>query len=55
MRNPGTPALQGREHVRKEQQFLAAVEAGKQALREGHVVDHENVAAAFDRLIASTR
>jgi RHH-type rel operon transcriptional repressor/antitoxin RelB len=40
-----------RSYVANEQQFLAAVEEGKQALREGRVVDHATVVSAFDRLI----
>jgi RHH-type rel operon transcriptional repressor/antitoxin RelB len=42
-----------RSFVLNEQQFLAAVEEGKQALREGRVIDHSTVVAAFDRLVAS--
>lgn len=41
-----------RSYVASEQQFLAAVEEGKQAMREGRVVDHATVVAAFERLIA---
>ena len=41
-----------RSYVANEQQFLAAVEEGKQALREGRVIDHSTVVSAFDRLIA---
>jgi predicted transcriptional regulator len=41
-----------RSFVANEQQFLAAVEEGKRAVREGRVVDHQTVVAAFDRLIA---
>lgn len=41
-----------RSFVANEQQFLAAVEEGKQAMREGRVIDHETVVAAFDRIIA---
>jgi predicted transcriptional regulator len=41
-----------RSYVANEQQFLAAVEEGKQALREGRVIDHETVVTAFNRLIA---
>jgi len=40
-----------RSFVANERQFLAAVEAGKQALREGRVVDHATVVAAFQRLV----
>ena len=41
-----------RSYVANEQQFLAAVEEGKQALREGRTVDHQMVVAAFERIIA---
>jgi predicted transcriptional regulator len=41
-----------RSYVANEQQFLVAVEEGKQALKEGRVVDHATVVAAFDRIIA---
>jgi predicted transcriptional regulator len=41
-----------RSFVANEQQFLAAVEEGKQALREGRTVDHATVVAAFERLIS---
>ena len=41
-----------RSFVANEQQFLAAVEEGKRAAREGRVVDHKTVVAAFDRIIA---
>jgi RHH-type transcriptional regulator, rel operon repressor / antitoxin RelB len=44
-----------RSFVANEQQFLAAVEEGKQALREGRTIDHATVVAAFDRLIASNQ
>jgi len=37
--------------VATEKQFLAAVEEGKQALREGRTLDHATVVAAFDRLV----
>jgi predicted transcriptional regulator len=40
-----------RSYVANEQQFLAAVEEGKQALEEGRVIDHETVVAAFNRLV----
>ena len=39
-----------RSFVANEQQFLAAVEEGKQALREGLTVDNATVLAAFERL-----
>src|ERR1700722_54358 len=41
-----------RSFVANEQQFLAAVEEGKQALREGRVVDHATVVAAFERIVS---
>jgi len=44
-----------RSFVATEQQILAAVEEGKQALREGRVVDHAIVVAAFDRLVTPTQ
>ncbi|MSP02678.1 MAG: hypothetical protein EXR07_16760 [Acetobacteraceae bacterium] len=44
-----------RSFVANERQFLAAVEAGKQALREGRTIDHATVVAAFDRLVATTQ
>ncbi len=40
-----------RSYVATGQQFLAAVEEGKQALREGRSLDHETVVAASNRLI----
>jgi RHH-type rel operon transcriptional repressor/antitoxin RelB len=40
-----------RSYVANEQQFLAAVEEGKQALRDGQTVDHETVVAAFERIV----
>jgi RHH-type rel operon transcriptional repressor/antitoxin RelB len=40
-----------RSFVANERQFLAAVEEGKQALRDGRVVDHSTVVAAFERLV----
>jgi RHH-type transcriptional regulator, rel operon repressor / antitoxin RelB len=43
-----------RSYVANEQQFLAAVEDGKQALREGKVVDHATVVAAFERIVKPT-
>ncbi len=39
-----------RSFVANEEHFLAAVEEGKQALREGRVVDHATVVAAFERI-----
>jgi RHH-type transcriptional regulator, rel operon repressor / antitoxin RelB len=41
-----------RSYVANERQFLAAVEEGKQALRDGRVIDHQTVVTAFERLIA---
>jgi predicted transcriptional regulator len=41
-----------RSYVANEQQFLAAVEEGKQALKEGRVIDHETVVTAFNRFVA---
>ncbi len=41
-----------RSYVANEQQFLAAVEQGKQALRDGKTLDHETVVAAFERIIS---
>jgi RHH-type rel operon transcriptional repressor/antitoxin RelB len=41
-----------RSYVANEQQFLAAVEEGKQALRNGRVIDHQTVVTAFERLVA---
>lgn len=40
-----------RFYVVNEQQFLIAVEEGKQALRDGKVVDHETVVAAFEQIV----
>ena len=40
-----------RSFVQNEQQFLAAVEEGKQALKEGRVLDHATVVAAFNRIV----
>jgi predicted transcriptional regulator len=39
-----------RSYVANEQQFLAAVEEGKEALRAGQVLDHATVVAAFERI-----
>lgn len=39
-----------RSYVASEQQFLKAVEEGKEALRSGHVLDHATVVAAFERI-----
>lgn len=40
-----------RSFVLNEQQFLAAVEEGKEALREGRTLDHTTVVAAFNRIV----
>jgi predicted transcriptional regulator len=40
-----------RSYVANEQQFLAAIEEGKQALRTGKVVDHATVVEAFERIV----
>jgi RHH-type transcriptional regulator, rel operon repressor / antitoxin RelB len=40
-----------RSYIASEQQFLAAVEEGKQALRDGKTLDHETVVAAFERIV----
>lgn len=40
-----------RSHVVGEEQFLAAVEEGKQALRDGRTLDHETVVGAFERMV----
>jgi RHH-type rel operon transcriptional repressor/antitoxin RelB len=40
-----------RSYIANEQQFLAAVEEGKQALRDGKTLDHETVVAAFERIV----
>jgi len=50
MPKPVTDTLPGL--VANEQQLLAAVEEGKQALREGRVVDHATVVAAFERIVS---
>ena len=42
-----------RSYVANERQFLVAVQEGKQALKEGRVIEHDTVVAAFDRLVAS--
>jgi RHH-type rel operon transcriptional repressor/antitoxin RelB len=41
-----------RSYVATEQQFLAAVEEGKQAMRDGKTLDHETVVAAFERIVS---
>lgn len=40
-----------RSYVANEQQFLAAVEEGKQALQDGTTLDHQTVVAAFERIV----
>jgi RHH-type transcriptional regulator, rel operon repressor / antitoxin RelB len=40
-----------RSYIANEQQFLAAVEEGKQALRDGRTLDHATVVAAFERIV----
>jgi predicted transcriptional regulator len=40
-----------RSYVANERQFLAAVEEGKQALRDGKTVDHRMVVAALERIV----
>lgn len=40
-----------RSYVANEQHFLAAVEEGKQALRDGKTLDHNTVVAAFERIV----
>jgi RHH-type transcriptional regulator, rel operon repressor / antitoxin RelB len=40
-----------RSYVANEQQFLAAVQEGKQALRDGKTLDHRTVVAAFERIV----
>jgi predicted transcriptional regulator len=37
--------------VANGQQFLAVVEEGRQALREGRMVNHATMVAAFNRLV----
>ncbi len=51
MPKPITNAPKG--FVENEQQFLAAVAKGKQALREDRMIDHATVVAAFERIILS--
>ena len=43
-----------RSFVANEQQFVAAVEEGKQALREGRSIDQNVVEAAFGRVVAQS-
>ncbi len=40
-----------RSYVASEQQFLAGVEEGKQALRDHRTLDHETVVGAFERIV----
>ena len=42
-----------RSYVASEQQFLMAVEEGKEALQSGRVLDHATVVAAFERITSS--
>ena len=44
-----------RSYVAGEQQFLAAVEESKQALREGKVVDHPMLVASIERIAKPDR
>ena len=44
-----------RSYVANEQLFLAAVEEGKQALRDGKTLDHTTVVAAFERIVSPHR
>lgn len=41
-----------RSYVATEQQFLAAVEEGKEALQSGRTLDHATVVAAFERIVS---
>ena len=41
-----------RSYVANEQLFLATVEEGKQALRDGKTLDHKTVVAAFERIVS---
>ena len=41
-----------RSYVAAKQQLLAAVEKGKEALREGRTVDYQMAAAAFKRIVS---
>ena len=43
-----------RAYVANERDFLAAVEHSQQALRDGRLVDHSTVAAAFQRIITKS-
>ena len=40
-------------HVATEQQFVPAVEQGKQALRDGQTIDHATLVAAFERIVSA--
>ena len=44
-----------RSYVANERQFLAAVEEGKKALRQGKVVNHGTVVEAFERIVKTGR
>ena len=41
-----------RSYVANEQQFLAAIEEGKKALRDGKTLDHATVVTAFERIVS---
>jgi hypothetical protein len=43
-------ATKGEPTAEQEAEILAAIEEGKQALREGKVFDHAAVIAAFERI-----
>lgn len=45
---PGTDLA---SHVANDRRFLALVEEGKQAVREGRMVDHASVVAALERIV----
>ena len=40
-----------RSYIASEQQFLAAVDEGKQALLNGKILDHAAVVEAFERIV----
>jgi predicted transcriptional regulator len=42
-----------RSYIASESEFLAAVEEGKEDLRQGRIIDHADVVAAFNRMIGS--
>lgn len=39
-------------YVANEQQFLGAVQEGKQALRDGKTLDHKTIVAAIERIVS---